>query len=117
MGRANDPQERKQDAAYSATQRAAANLVQRAGARLEQLDRWLEDPPGGEVYITELRFRVGAGYDEGVLCIVKAQHGVERLVAFHGADTLLECISGLSSRLANGSLKWKEDIPYDSRTT
>lgn len=115
MGRASDPNEEKEDRKYQASIRAADRLLARMGKRLEQLDRWADDPPDGETWITEVRFKTGSAFDEGVLAMIKVERGAEKLLAFHVADGLGEALVGLVSRLENGTLKWKEDKPYDER--
>jgi len=114
MGRASDPHEQREEKRYQASQRAAERYLQRLAIRVEYLSRFVDDPSDGETYINSIQFKVGAGWDGGVLAIVKAVIGGEKRVAFHGEETLDECIVGLSSRLANGNLKWKEDKPYET---
>ncbi len=112
MGRASDPNEAREDAKYHASLKAASRLLEKMGKRLEQLDRWVDDPPDSETFIVEVRFKVGGKYGEGVLAIIKVDGGQGKQIAFHGADSLGEALVGLVSRLENGSLKWKEDKPY-----
>lgn len=116
MGRASDPLERKAERQYKASQRAAANLLTKLGGRLELLDRWVEDPPDGETYITRITFKMNWGYDGDVLAIVLATLDGEKKVGMHSDPTFAECVSGLASRLANGTMKWKEDVPYAERS-
>ncbi len=115
MGRASDPLEEKNDKKYKASLRAAENLLKKLGTRLEQLDRWVDDPPDGETYISEIRLKVDAGYDGTVAGIIKATIGGQKVIAFHSDETVTEVVTGIVSRLGNGSLKWREDVPYDQR--
>lgn len=115
MGRASDPTQIKAEKRETASRKAAANLLTRLGVRIEQLDRWIEDPPDGETFIQNIQFKVGGGHEDDILAVIRAVVGGEKKVAFHGADTLSECMMGFISRLANGSLTWKADIPYDER--
>jgi len=114
MGRASDPHEQREDRKYQASKRAAESLLNRLGVRLEQLDRFVDDPPDGETFITEVRFKVNAAWDGGVLMIVKATINGEKVIGFHGDDGLAETLAGGVNRLSNGSMKWKEDKPYGS---
>jgi len=115
MGRASDRNEEVEDAKYNASKRAAQRLLERYGKRLEQLDRWIEDPPDGETWITAITFKTASGYDGGVMGMIKATVGKDNRIAFHGAETLGECLTGIVGRLDNGTLKWKEDKPYGER--
>ncbi len=115
MGRASDPSERKREAKFEASERAAARVLQRLATRVEQLARFIDDPPDGDTWIKSIQFKMNAGWDGGVLAIVKAEVGGELQVGFHGEDTFDECLMGLASRMANGSMKWKEDMPYEAR--
>lgn len=95
-----------------ASRKAAKNLLMKLGARLEQLDRWVAETPDDAHYITEVRFKVRYGTVGDVLAMVKATGPAGKEIAFHSDDTITEALSGLVSRLANGSLKWREDKPY-----
>jgi len=115
MGRASDPQQRKEEQRTAASARAASRILEDVAMRLEQLSRFVDDPADGETYLTSLHFKVGGGWDDGVLVVVKATIGGEDKVGFHGDSTLIECVRGLANRLNNGSLKWREDVPYAER--
>ncbi len=115
MGRASDPLERREDAKHLASIRAAESVLKKVAVRVEQIDRWIDDPGDSETFITQISFKVGGGWDDGTLVIVKARRGREKVVAFHGDDSFLEALTGLGSRLANGTLKWKVDEPYDPK--
>lgn len=115
MGRASDPTQRREETKHDASLKAADLLLRKVAIRLEQLSRFIDDPEDGETYITSVQFKVNAAWDGGVLAIVKAVRGEVAIVGFHSDDTLLECVVGLGNRIANGSLKWKEDVPYGTR--
>jgi len=117
MGRASDPKERKEEERYDASRRAAARMMTKLGLKLEQLDRWIEDPPDGETFITELRFKMGGGWDGGILAIVKTDGGEGKRIGFHVGDTLADALVGMVNRLENGSIKWKEDTGYGGNET
>lgn len=116
MGRASDPSERKREERAAASERAATRMLTQLAVRVEQLSRFIDDPPDGETFLTSIQFKVGGGWDDGVLAIVKAHVGGIAVVGFHGDDTLMECLRGLGNRIVNGSMKWKEDRPYGERT-
>lgn len=91
--------------------------------------KWMDGLAGGLLQIgtyqqtiqeekpTLVEFRVKCDPDDekGVLVIVKGYLGAEWYVAFHRAETVGEAVQGLGNRLRNGSLKWKEDVPYGDR--
>jgi hypothetical protein len=52
---------------------------------------------------------------DNVLLIVKAETPEGNIIAFHGGEDLASVVIGLVNRLDNGSIKWKEDKPYDER--
>lgn len=115
MGRASDPSERKREEKFAASERAARRFLERLAVHVEFLSRYIEDPPDGETWITAVQFKMNSGWDGGVLAIVKADVGGEAKVGFHNEPSFDECIAGLSARLANGSMTWKEDVPYEKR--
>ena len=114
MGRATDPVQIKAEKKYEASKRAATRLLERLAVKVEQLSRFVDDPTDGETYIQVIIFKMNAGWDGGVLAVVKATIGGEAMVAFHSEGTLDECMVGLASRLMNGTMKWKEDTPYEN---
>lgn len=64
--------------------------------------------------VTGLKVR-GPEYEFGdYLCIINAigDDGL-RVVAFHNATSLKDCLSGAGHRLRNGTLKWYEDKYQD----
>lgn len=46
---------------------------------------------------------------EGWLLVIRARTDEGAVVAFHDAPTFLEACVGLSNRIRNNSLKWRED--------
>jgi len=116
MGRASDPHERREEKRSAASARAATRMLTELAVKIEQLSRFVDDPPDGETFLTSIHFKVGGSWDDGVLAVVKANVGGLDMVGFHGDDTLMECIRGLGNRVVNGSMKWREDTPYGERT-
>lgn len=115
MGRASDPKEREEERKYTASQKAADNLLRKLGVRVEYLDRWLSDPPDEQTYVYAIHIKEGAAWDGGILFVLRAQQGSEKVVGFHSSDSLVEGFAGLAQRLANGSFQWKVDVPYGDR--
>ena len=116
MGRASDPRESVEDRKYQASKRAAANMLSTLGVRVEQLSRYIDDPHDGETWITSIQFKMNHGYDGSVLAIVKCTQGGAKVVGFHSDESFHETVSGLGARLMNGTMKWREDKPYEPDT-
>jgi len=114
MGRASDPSERKREAVFEASRRAAERTMTKLAVKVEQLARLVEDPEDSATFITSIQFKMNAGWDGGCMAIVKASVGSEKKVGFHSEDALDTCLVGLANRIANGTMKWREDTPYGS---
>lgn len=95
--------------------KTAETLVGRYGEALLTLQDHIEDPRESHDYITEVRLRVRYGSEGDILVILKAEGARGKTIAFHSGDTVPECVQQVANRLKNGSLKWKEDIPYEQR--
>jgi hypothetical protein len=83
---------------------------------LANLEVYRDEIQEGRPTLTELRFKCDPEDDQGVLAIVKGYQGSQWFVAFHRADSLATCVAEVGNRLRNGSLKWREDTPYESRS-
>lgn len=99
-----------------ASKAAAGRLITRLGAALERLDVWVSEAPDDEKYVTGLNFRVRYDTEGDVLAVVKADTADGPIVGFHSAETVSAALLGLLARMDNGSLKWREDIPYAKRS-
>ncbi len=95
--------------------KAAATHVGRVGESAMYLAQCVEDPPGGERWLKEIRFKVRYGEEGDVLVVLKAEGSEGNQVAFHSGDRVDDVIIGVAARLRNGSLKWREDKPYDGK--
>ncbi len=91
---------------------SAERHVCRVGEALMYLALCVEDPPGGERWLKEIRLKVRYGSEGDVLAVIKAEGTEGEQVAFNSGDRLDDVIVGLASRMRNGSLKWREDRPY-----
>lgn len=98
-----------------ASLRAAARLLSKLGTRVEQLDHHIVDLAHDMPDITEIRFKIRYATVGDVLGVVKGVRDGKKLIAFHSDDTFGEVLVGLVNRMNNGTLKWKEDIPYEER--
>ena len=92
-----------------------AKQLARKGEVLIDLDDQLSDPRQDGVMYTELRVKLDADSDDEIMAILKRE-GVEgKEIAFHYAQSVGAALEGLVARLKNGSLKWREDVPYAAR--
>lgn len=98
-----------------ASKRAAARLLTKLGTRVEQLDRWIQEVPDDYHHIIQVRFAIRYSTVGDVLAMVKATTDDGKEIAFHSDDTVSEAMTGLVNRLNNGTLKWREDTPYDQK--
>jgi hypothetical protein len=87
-----------------------AKALDRAKLCCEILDRACQGVTYGGVEVTSVKFNL-AGYPtaESLAIVTGVDHDGTPIVAFHRAVSFGELFTGLVSRLANGTLKWKED--------
>lgn len=80
-----------------------------AGKALFALDSkiWHMWHAGDQMLQIKLVVKATDGSD--VMCVVTAQIEDVQVVAFHNGDSIRSALTGLSKRLANGSLKWRRD--------
>lgn len=98
----------------AASQRAATNMLTRIGVSAEKLDRHIIETPDDTHYISQICFKVRFDDVGDILGIIKADGPDGKTIAFHNGDSIAAVLSGLASRLDNGTLKWREDKPYGS---
>lgn len=91
------------------SQRLFDEMLRKTGRRVRELERTMLRLEEDGVTIKMLKLNCKAGPRGEWLAILTAQGEEGGLVAFHSADGLPEVLAGLSTRLGNGSLKWKED--------
>jgi hypothetical protein len=82
----------------------------KAGMAMGDVDNAMQGYRNLVVEVTGLSIRGPVAQGGEFLCTVRGydEEGMA-VVAFHGAATLTEMFIGLSARLNNGSLKWRED--------
>lgn len=91
----------------------AERLQERMGESILTVDDYITGRLGDYDPITEVRFKVRY-LDEGdILVVVKRKGEAGKTIGFGSADTLGEAVISLANRLKNGSIKWREDTPYD----
>lgn len=84
---------------------------------LANLDNYRDAVQEDRPTLTELRVKCDPDDESGVLIIIKGYVGSEWQVAFHRGDSIATCIAETGNRLRNGSLKWREDKPYEGRSS
>lgn len=90
-----------------------ARAIARKGETLLDLDDHMNDPREPGARYTELRLKLDSGDDADVLAILKRETGEGKEIAFHYGQSVSAALEGLAGRLKNGSLKWREDTPYE----
>jgi hypothetical protein len=81
--------------------------------QLLMAERAITEAEERDVFVRDIRLVNKLGLGSGWLAVVRAETDGGKFVAFHGGDTYLEAVSGVIARLRNGSLKWREDTPYE----
>lgn len=84
----------------------------RVGEYMFALDRLKWEATEKRPLVYEIRVKCDPDDEQGVLCIIKAYKPDGYVVAFHREETVWEVLVGVSKRLQNNSLKWREDKPY-----
>lgn len=83
---------------------------------LRRLSDQLEEGDATEMRITEIRIQGPNRTGDGFRAIVKGLDDFNSpFVAFHNATNLGELMGGLAERADNGTLKWREDLPYTGK--
>lgn len=98
-----------------ASRRAATNMLTRVGTAIEQLDRWVIEAPDGEHHIHTIVLKVRFDDVGDILLLAKAEGGDGKCIAFQSGDSFSDVLKGFNNRLINGTVQWREDIPYDQR--
>ncbi len=111
MGTTKNELERREERYHK---KMAAQIAKK-GEVLLDLDDQLANPHEDGVLYTDLRIKLDVGYDADYLLIVKRIRGDEKEIAFHYGSTVGAAVEGLVGRMKNGSLKWREDKPYEER--
>lgn len=90
-----------------------AKQIAKKGEVLLDLDDQVSDPRDDGVRYTELRVKLDIGEGEEVLGIMKREGPEGKQITFHYGQSIGVVLEGLVARLKNGTLKWREDKPYE----
>jgi hypothetical protein len=69
----------------------------------------------GDVWLKEIRLKVSDTQDVEHMAIVKGELETGLVVAFITAPELDTLVHLVAAKLANGTMKWREDRPYEGR--
>lgn len=92
-----------------ATQASVDRVMRRAGGALYKIENSSERLREEGISVESIRLKMPAEQDGEILLVITASTESGGIVAFHRQAGIAACLEGLSSRLDNGSLKWKED--------
>lgn len=92
-----------------------AQQIARKGEVLLDIDDQVDNPRDSGIRYTDLRVKLEVGDGEEVLAIIKRERDGLKEIAFHYGPSVGTVLEGLVGRMKNGSLKWKEDVPYEER--
>lgn len=92
-----------------ASARAVTEYWYEVGRALGDIDRFQTTGHVDQPELYELRLKCDTGDPEGFLVIAKALGETGYVIAFHRGETVVEALVGLSKRLKNHTLKWRED--------
>ena len=93
-----------------ASARAVAEYWYDVGRAIGDYDRFQETGHVDQPELYDIRVRCDKSDDQGFLIIVKGFSESGYVVAFHRGETVVEALVGMSRRLKNHTLKWKEDM-------
>lgn len=79
------------------------------GQAVGDVDRYQELASHDQPELYELRIKCDRGDDQGFLVMAKGFTEGGYVIAFHRGESVVEALVGMSKRLKNHTLKWKED--------
>lgn len=101
------PKEKPGDARASAI--GFQSFLMRIGQHVQDIDRYKWEATEKRPLLTSMTLKFDPDDEQGCLAILRGYKPDGYVVAFHREDTIWECLVGLSKRIQNNSLKWKED--------
>jgi hypothetical protein len=90
--------------------------LMKIGQHVQDIDRLVWEATDKRPVVYAINLKCDPDDEQGVLAILRGYKPDGYVVSFHREDTVWECLVGVSKRLANNSLKWKED-EYASKTS
>ena len=92
-----------------ASQALVQRVLLKTGIYVHKIEEAFQLLENHGVYVKALRFSLKDGADGDWMAVLTADTDDGPMVAFNTGATFGDCLSGLSARLDNGTLKWKED--------
>lgn len=86
--------------------------LRRVGLSVARIGLWCAGAGQDGVRVVEVRFKTDADDDTGVLLILKAVRGTEKLVGFMGGLALEDVVIAAAKKLQAGAVRWREDRPW-----
>lgn len=83
--------------------------LMRIGQHVQDIDRFKWEATELRPVVSSMTLKFDPDDEQGCLAVVRGYKPGGYVVAFHRESTVWECLVGVSKRLANNSLKWKED--------
>ncbi len=88
---------------------AVRRYYQDVGARADLLKRQLARLAQSGHFVVGMNIKWPSENNPGFLVVVRAVHEEGPVVAFHGADQLLETMLGFGGRVRSGQVVWRKD--------
>jgi hypothetical protein len=102
------------DGKYNTGRDAVERQMLRLATILLGMEKIIENWDDDDIFFTSMTIKDKRMEDGGWLAIVKATTPSGNLVGFHGGDTFSECVRGVVERMANKTMRFREDTPYGS---
>ncbi len=103
-----------QEARARRAEHALDSAIKEAGITLYQAEARLASADADGLTVKGVTIRVPKDHGEDYLVTFRARVDGTDCVAFHGAMSFAEAVTGALRRLYNRSLKWREDEYSDS---
>lgn len=92
-----------------ASARAVTEYWYEVGRALGDVDKYQKLGHVAQPELYDLRVKCDLSDEQGFLVIAKGFTEKGYVIAFHRGETVVEAVVGMSRRLKNHTLKWKED--------
>lgn len=89
--------------------RGFETVLLKVGSACVRLDKTIQSLDDEDTFIKGLVFRPPDDENREWLVVVRAMRGGHNVVAFHRAEMFVEAVKGISDRLNNRSVVWKDD--------
>lgn len=90
-----------------------AEMFKRSWRALMTLANIMEEEMADGLIVKQITIQGPTHTGDGYRAIVKGQAAGNKFVGFQNADTPENVLSQVVAKIANGTLNWKEDTPWD----